>query len=124
MKENEIQIGDWLRRDYGGAVKDFRVDELIRNYDLKMCVYCELGYMGDVDQIEPIPLTAEILEKNGFVCKDIPFSPEWELFGLTLRRWDDRFHLKCEKDIDMEIIYVHQLQHLLKMVGIHRDIVL
>lgn len=124
MKENEIQIGDWVRRDYGGEVKDFRVDSLIRDHTLEIGVYGDRGFMGYADQIEPVPLTAEMLERNGFKHIDIPFSPEWELFGVTIYRGDGRFYLDYGTNMSMEIMYVHQLQHLLLLCGIIRDIVL
>ena len=143
MKENEIMIGDWVRvlhKDRGGeeTVKAFRVDELIRNFNLEMGVWSDLGYMGYAEQMEPIPLTAEILEKNGF--KNVSVIT----VGTAKMRWvsedtrteitiwmDDTMPMEIVKNVyyEDEVSYtlqfpgcVHDLQHALRLCGIEKEI--
>lgn len=74
MKETELMIGDWVRLEYknpntGDLIrKDFQVDQIVRPWrDEPHDVWSkENGNMGQVAYMMPIPLTAYILEKNGF----------------------------------------------------------
>lgn len=90
----------------------------------------------DISNFQPIPLTQEILEKNGF--EDQGFRHHNELNGI-----DDRVVLSNERKrmnsinewhvhIDSEdhciiasceLTYVHELQHLLKLCKINKEIV-
>lgn len=90
-----------------------------------------------VDDIEPIKFTEEILVKNGFYR-----SPRWHYCEITT---DDGFkiyvQLGCggtidyvritkhnsdlmERDLDVtvSIHYVHELQHLLRLCGVEKEI--
>lgn len=86
------------------------------------------GYIVDEEEIddwewydiEPIPITPEILENNGFVYNNLPFIQGWQQHGLTI--FDE--HITCGENISMEAKYVHQLQHVLKLCGIEKEIVL
>ena len=75
----------------------------------------------------PIPLTAEILEKNGFTR----FGPDYILkgnhFGLenpsTPSNYLDNYWLRVSiKAVHIE--YVHELQHTLRLCGIEKEIML
>lgn len=82
-----------------------------------------------VKYLSPIPLTPEILEKNGFVLKE----EEEGMFGVKIAphyiRDDVPFEVFCDgepfaiwfKD-PVNIEYVHQLQHVLRLCGISLDI--
>lgn len=95
------------------------------------------GEVYDECDIRPIPLTEEILVKNGFHR-----SPRWHYCEITT---DDGFkiyvQLGCggtidyvritkhnsdlmERDLDatVSIHYVHELQHLLRLVGIKKEV--
>lgn len=80
-----------------------------------------------VDDLQPIPITAEVLENNGFSHNGNKwYTPE--LF--TLERWSKGWSIViactcgdyvCEV---CTIKYVHQLQHALRLVGVEKEIVL
>lgn len=92
------------------------------------------GYCSEknifIDDIEPIPLTPEILEKNGFER----FFPEtWVGGGLMLQRASDcgyRIVVTCDFDDEetnntpFVILYVHELQHALRLCRIEKEIIL
>ena len=109
--------------------------------------YITIKYIGreddygfeDVEEedINPIPLTAEILEKNGFIksnsVSDIPpfdkdedgnmyysFKGENKFWGW----WqpDNIFFIPANAMGNIEIRYVHELQHALKLCGIAKNI--
>lgn len=98
-----------------------------------------LSKLVHVDDIEPIKLTEEILVKNGF-CENIHYYPyptyeysDDENFVVRIAfpqdcdkteynktfceidaKWCDILHIDCE--------YVHQLQHLMRLCGIEKEI--
>lgn len=95
--------------------------------------------MDEAVLYQPIPLTAEILEKNGFVdCHTI--SEKFELrihldkdnyqvvsyyFGLTALSIKTEYSYYLSPTIDrLKIKYVHELQHALKSCNIDKEIVL
>lgn len=100
MKATELMIGDWVKSRTGMNVKIVCI-----SHDYP-CVY------------EPIPLTTEILEKNGW--KETAYWHEYQdnknaiqcclpelrgkINGIEVE------HFKCE--------YVHQYQHLLRLCGL------
>lgn len=81
--------------------------------------------------IKPIPLTPKILEKNEFTLKE----EEKGMYGVTIApyytRDDVPFEVFCDgepfavwfKD-PVNIKYVHELQHALRLCGITREIIL
>lgn len=84
--------------------------------------------------IKPIPITDEILEKNGFDCSDpevkqYHFVEEEERYHFSLRQMYNR---KKEKDgysfyafnVLSLVINVHELQHAFRICGIEKEIVL
>ena len=107
MKANELMIGDWVML---GSEK-FRVGTILRG--------------GNYSALRPIPLTAEILEKNGF--EKIGTSYQYiarpglyiRLIGISSK------HLSLQiasRYTGLE--YVHELQHALRLCGIEKEIVL
>ena len=83
-----------------------------------------------IDEIEPIPLTPEILEKNGWV-KDGYFYRHKELGYMQLGELFEHaslvFTTKCGFSYSIRtsprcMKYVHQLQHALRLCGIEKEI--
>ena len=82
------------------------------------------------EKAEPIPLTPEILEQNGFVLKE----EEVGMYGVEIAphytRDDLPFEVFCDgepfavwfKD-PVNIKYVHQLQHAMRFCGIEKEII-
>lgn len=126
MKVNELMIGDWVKHSITGQKgKVYRIcgNEYIAFID------------GDTQSelVEPIPLTPEILEKNGFKME---FYSDYKVYELNnfkvCKSYCDYFEvcdLWKDSDFGWEIIsfcpciYVHQLQHALKLCGIDKEIV-
>ena len=90
------------------------------------------SHWANIEDTRPIPLTPEILEKN--------FESEGNIFGYkdyklnqdyTLENRGERFSLvrKCNDFISStfwvcDILYVHELQHALKLCCVKKEIVL
>lgn len=135
MKANELMIGDWVV--YNGDVEytdpikiegmDIATDMLITS-DRE-----DVGFEG----VEPIPLTIEILEQNGFKFNDGMFNwfrsdedsyyTAFESVRIDVRSGFMRV-LKENKDGKQKEVrcdcsgYVHELQHALKLCGIDKEI--
>lgn len=141
MKATDLMIGDWvLHFGKEARIVGIRID----NYNNSPYYRTNLNdtwYESGVDGIEPIPLTPEILEKNGFsepvdagdgtlIC-GMSFPPYkltfQSIFGLPVLTIedvvdDDNIHT-CLVLKD-EIYSVHELQHALKLCKIDKEIVL
>ncbi len=80
-------------------------------------VFCE--------DIEPIPLTVEVLEKNGFV-KGLwnRYYPESPIPSFSIEFANDLFYFRMTERRLCEIKSVSHLQHLLRDFGIDKEIVL
>lgn len=102
----------------------------------------------DINKIEPIPITEETLKKNGFkndvIAQKAIIAEGASNFSVILISEDNRITLnnideyinsfnKWHVHIDtedmrtmctLEITYVHELQHLLKLCKIEKEIIL
>lgn len=122
MEARDLMVGDWVV--YNGDV-DYINPIKIEGMDIAtgMCVTTDRDDVG-FDGVWPIPLTAEILEKNGFEkCR----IKEIEYFGWRLNE-DFSLELNAVDTLmwndDVAIHYVHQLQHALRLCGIDKEIIL
>ena len=138
MNAKDLMVGDWVRNIYGvkGWVFDIRYykDGFGERYVIKLA-YDDKGESyacPEMDLIEPIPLTPEILEKNGFEKnKFVKCFSEYvlkkgeseiivargEIEEMWIRRTlaERAYCLPYPK-------YVHELQHALRLCGIDLDI--
>lgn len=121
MEVKDLMIGDWVYVS-GKPVK-------ITKDDLATM----LIFLDDDSKINPIPLTEEILVKNGFEkCHNddaqVLGCYFFRLFNKQCGRLDiDAYGLEEEFGAeftycDININYVHQLQHLLRLCGIEKEI--
>lgn len=154
MKATELMIGDLVRvsKDVcfkkGTIVKIHGIDadHVFPEKGLKEVAACTAVNAPDsvtsgvwCDYLEPIPLTAEILEQNGFVTKDKPDGwPGYRSYKYSEGSTGIVFHLhhdtgeykwsgKCEISLNalpywIRFEYLHELQHILKICGIDKEI--
>ena len=159
MKAEELMIGDWVLAEgksvqvtnisvLGGDV--IRVINPFMSYDIAYAsnIIALSNGAKDINKIEPIPITEEILKKNGFkndvIAQKAIIAEGASNFSIILVSEDNRITLnnideyinsfnKWHVHIDTEdmrtmctseITYVHELQHLLKLCKIEKEIVL
>lgn len=132
MKANELMIGDWVYdNDYPMQITEikfrrrgeppYKLIGSLRGDGLEM-------ENISLDYIEPIPLTPEILEKNGFGCDRndgyaiLRLEDNSELLYYFHEYKLTRFY-KSEIIFRCQCVYAHQLQHALKLCGIDKDII-
>jgi hypothetical protein len=118
MDKKTLMIGDWVYNTHNK--QNEQVQEI--GSGLVMLNYNDLY---EYDEIEPIPLTTEILEKNGFIkSEEDPILMGGIgcaiIYGGYKRLDEDKF--LSYGDNMYPIRYVHQLQHALRLCGIKKQI--
>lgn len=140
MRPRELMIGDYvIRKNVPNEILIVDTIDSIRDI-----VYLDLDGLGiteKIENIEPIPLTREILEKNGFTggeykswTGDVWYLEEegFRKIGLTMSRkesilWGEKIKPLYPDSIGHKfavpnIKFVHQLQHALRLCGINKEI--
>ena len=133
MRAKDLMIGDWV---YDIILQGYTKVEVLTLSGIKGTIHDNVWHEKT---FEPIPLTPEILEKNGF--EKLDFS-HFQIGDRRLvldadGRWDGplSWHwVVTEMDTNAKgqpvvldyyvatINYVHELQHCLKLVGIDKEI--
>jgi hypothetical protein len=72
-----------------------------------------------LDRIDPIPLTEEILVKNGWRKESITIDGDYANWHGEIPVCQEEEEFNYER---VELTYVHQLQHLLRLCGIEKEI--
>ena len=144
MKATELMIGDWVDfyhfyEPEKKIVTRHRVTDIYGS--------CLDGLVGisnhqnpvHADHIEPVKITPEILEKNGFEVQDQGGGRRdvWIGFGVDCEgdievefKYNVPVYLKIDGGFKGEyytsanIKYIHQLQHALRLCGIEKEIIM
>ena len=130
MKANELMIGDWVFCTYPSINKPVRVTEIktVGDNKLKVVIYDDIRLVFNETYIDPIPLTAEILEKNGFeACGYEELALEADEFCFVLQKGADERNAWWWEMFSSPIIpinHTHELQHALRLCGIEHEITL
>ena len=124
MKAKDLMIGDWV---YDTILKGNTKVEMLSLSGIRGEFHEKVW---NENTFEPIPLTPEILDKNGWECFDTyhkyshyrhPKAP----FGI-LRRKEGGYTIEFRDEsgglVFLFILYVHQLQHALRLCGIEKEI--
>ena len=149
MKATELMIGD-LINGFGVVRRVTSIFGLERPEDdgllttmIPGCEFPESNLSFRPCYARPIPLTAEILGKNGFVHRQ---SVTWgDVFTYTyaivqkdkVLQYEQYFNLspnpydgsgiywipEMSAVSALRVVYVHELQHLLRLCGIEKDII-
>ena len=138
MKAEELMIGDWLFYKGQVAAFPFKVEQITKKKVGYHAEPCEnrIHYLI-LSECDPIPLTPEILEKNGFkMVLDINKLPTYRIkwtrnpnlyftiFTGVDGYWNPVGFGVTIGGVNEEVDYVHQLQHALRICRINKEIVL
>ncbi len=127
MQCKELQYRDWVTDEHGFPMQITNVGE-----DYAYATF--EGNEGDPwefddkdDQPKPIPLTAEILETNGFVLRRKTYILKWRGAEIHWRKTDGYASITAPNNLKLEgwcsipngyFCYVHTLQHALRFCGL------
>ena len=118
MDYKDLMVGDWvicndLKRQVAA------IGETVGFLDCNNQVYWAYG---GFDRIDYIPLTESILVKNGFEKKDYFTYVSGQVEIIKNRDfWNVVINKYCVF-VDMNIKFVHELQHLLRLCGIEKEL--
>lgn len=124
VKINDLSVGDWV--EWIG--ERCKVDLPLLN---TVFPHAKIYPAYTSATLQPIPITPDILEKNGF-RKNGKYN-EWNIgewnenpfIGVSLDRQSARVrHFDNDIFIEDKVLFVHQLQHALRLAGIEKEIVL
>lgn len=116
MKANKLMIGDWVQDDLGNPIQ---VRELLEYGINGEWDGAELyGVEAYYEDIKPIPLTYEILKKNGW--EDAEFCCEYQDGNTFIQAHlpDMRGRINGVEIEYFQCEYVYQYQHLLRLCGL------
>ena len=131
MKVENLMIEDWLLYKSDSLENAFPIQITREMFNKELVVWN--------DRFEPIPLTPEILKKNGFVNSYIDLSLNKDSVykynhfytgnSVIVDMESNKLIVKYENDIWMNLpynrtIYVHELQHVLKHCDIKKEIII
>jgi hypothetical protein len=127
MDCKDLMVGDWVYI-HEPECKGHRIDAID---ELDGQVGAD-GEVYDECDIRPIPLTEEILAKNGFTYEEDTFLPDTGYWSLSnedglLYFTINAFGVKGSGEVafgyqDIALKYVHQLQNLLVIAGVEKEI--
>ena len=132
MNSNELMLGDWVL----DAEFDRNIPRRVEIIEPRRVWLEGNNLYQPIRTIQPIPLTAEILEKNGFERTTCgvdsiiyTFSDDDEYYALAIDEYTDSIwrveYTNCEMSfplVRIMVLFVHELQHALRLCGIEKDI--
>lgn len=148
MKVEDLIIGDWVNLNFDADYKTgesiyapVQVTGINKGGTIDVdCIFdnsesMQIGW--DLKLIEPIELTEEILERNGFILDDSILQEKYyngidnrvivhndKEYMNSINEW--YVHIDSEDYCSIascELTYVHELQHILRLCKIDKEIV-
>ena len=137
---NELMIGDYVK--FLGKVR--KIKSIVgKDTGIEISFEGKNPVAVSLDEIEPIPLTPEILEKNGWKHEfdKTEYMVKYELaqkgkdcwmmwaikeHNFDIQKQDEKlnmYNLKVQR-VCIPCDYVHQLQHALRLCGIEKEIII
>ena len=112
MRADELMIGDWVLNGCGNPIQ---VKELLEDGINGRLDGCECyGLVELYDDIKPIPIDEDILERNGWVGAG---NNTFVKKPYMLTKADMVWGVANVMTYFAEIRYVHELQNIMRMTG-------
>ena len=119
MNIKELMIGDWVLHDGKPKRVDVNWGNAVSPYDPSKTwgsIYADKFSEG----FEGIPLTEELLQKHFPDPSEIVWFPLDEMPGFFNIYWEHPSF--GDGELRLNIQYVHELQHIVRMVGLTKEI--
>ena len=138
LKVTDLMVGDWVICYHPSRLKSFEKVSVGLLHTMQEQEYGHVKEDSPLFRIvEPIPITPEILEKNGFERDE--FIPQEKYYnGIDNRvivhndkeymNSVNEWHVHIDSEdyctiANCELTYVHELQHILRLCKIKKEIV-
>lgn len=133
MKTKELMIGDWVSVKSCAKPNFYKISQLDPNMESSVYpIHVERHAEGlsytflDEDEIEPIPLTEEILKKNefsnnGMVCYILCITG-YNYCEIEINLNNNTLRINRKGFSAENIRFVHELQHVLRLCKIDKEI--
>lgn len=130
LKISELSVGDWVGVRCGTKINAFKVEEIRFNNIIHKYVALlnNKSYGLPTAELHPIPITAEILEANGFVRSTSQFivyhtDKVWISYDKPSETWSVTMYINdVTSNLHANILHIHQLQHALRLAGVDKEI--
>ena len=136
LKISDLSVGDWVQDKNGIYAKVLGVENWSNGYLLNIEIHGVNVGVTPLASVHPLPITAEILEKNGWsndgmyaiLRIDEHHHLEYYYHEHRLRKWycgvdEWQNHAKVNDITFQAHCYsVHQLQHALRLAGVDKEI--
>lgn len=131
IKISDLSIGDWVQDKNGKYAQILGIENWSDGYVLNVRINgVDIGCVPSL-AAHPIPLTPEILEKNGleyeddgndaviFLCCDM----FWARLCVGDTFWQVGIHSEDRLDaVVCDVKHTHQLQHALRLAGVGKEL--
>ena len=129
LKVTELMIGDWVICYHPTRLKCFEKVSVGLLHTMQEQEYGHIKEDSPLFRIvEPIPITKELLEKNGFHLHNDMYANDFMVlhddkkFIKTKNVWSVGVYVdKCHRMATCELTYLHELQQLLTLCKIDFD---
>lgn len=123
MEAKELMIGDWVR-----LTKNFYTNEMNLDEKLEVSLSDYESISNGLYIVEPIPITEDFLKAN-FKKKTL-YGIYDDYFDLSIREFNDGMYIVnyhvCEMPMpDTQVVgvcFIHELQHVLTLCGIEKEL--
>ena len=132
MKATELMIGDWVLMDKNYSEEDpmytrlnYQPYQIQNGEDIDLA--CETNCIGDADVYQPIPITPDILERNGFEKVQNLLVLQWEngvYPSMIFVEYNPENYCLFINDMmfPKPVRFLHELHHILMDCGIEKEI--
>lgn len=131
LKISDLSVGDWVQ-DKEGIIAQIRgiecwSDGYVINVQTKAGTITNLTEAG----VCPIPITPEILEKNGAKKTEFVKDSGYEFYQSDdfyasrvegSKWWTIIVRNECREVVNCYVQHIHQLQHALRLAGVEKEI--
>ena len=124
MKANELMIGDWVATKKG----DGQVDTIQDNDVIFTSAIQGIEGAAYLQETDPINITEGFLLRNGFTeqpdvpedCVNYIYNNDGKIVYIFRQPWDNfSIDANFQGRLSMTIKYVHELQHILRLIGLN-----
>lgn len=130
-ESKEISVGDWFQArmvkiDYEDLdiTPPMRVAEI--SSDEGVLQLGSVKHYAFIEDLQPIPITAEVLERNGW-SRDVHSNNIWsynEDYYVTMTYFFEGSRLMIwswSDSISLSVRYVHELQHCMRLARVDKE---